>query len=198
MRRSVLAGAIAAAAVAVAIGLSSPLFYDTAVDESLPSDSSIPADDMGLADFLEMSDLEQQAAAGRMSEDTIDAIMRDAANTTEEVSEEMDAGFSIHSTGTFEGLLGHHASGNARILSVSGSEYLRFENFEVTNGPDLRVYLTNNADIKTGLHLEKLKGNKGNQNYSLDGIAWKNYDTVVIYCQPFGVHFGQAGMSMTG
>jgi len=38
---------------------------------------------------------------------------------------------------------------------------LRFEDFQVTNCPDLRVYLTNDGDIKTGVHLEKLKGSKG-------------------------------------
>ena len=73
--------------------------------------------------------------------------------------------------------------------------FLRFEDFQVTNGPDLRVYLTNDGDVKTGLHLEKLKGSKGNQNYSLENINFEQYDTVVIYCQPFGVHFGQATLS---
>jgi len=69
---------------------------------------------------------------------------------------------------------------------------LRFENFEVTNGPDLRVYLTSEGDVKNGLHLERLKGSKGNQNYLLENIDLQIYDTVVIYCQPFGVYFGEA------
>ena len=70
--------------------------------------------------------------------------------------------------------------------------FLRFEDFTVTNGPDLRVYITPSGDVKNGIHLEKLKGSKGDQNYSLDGIDVGVYDTVVIYCQPFGVYFGQA------
>ncbi len=69
---------------------------------------------------------------------------------------------------------------------------MRFENFEVTNGPDLRVYLTSEGDVKNGLHLEKLKGSKGDQNYLLENIDVQMYDTVVIYCQPFGVYFGEA------
>ena len=69
---------------------------------------------------------------------------------------------------------------------------MRFENFQVTNGPDLRVYLTQDGDVKNGIHLDKLKGSKGDQNYSLGGINFENYNAIVIYCQPFGVHFGQA------
>ncbi len=69
---------------------------------------------------------------------------------------------------------------------------MRFENFEVTNGPDLRVYLTSEGDVKNGLHLEKLKGSMWNQNYLLENIDLQIYDTVVIYCQPFGVYFGEA------
>ena len=70
------------------------------------------------------------------------------------------------------------------------------ENFEVTNGPDLRVYLTSGGDVKNGIHLEKLKASSGDQNCSLsDDIDVDMYNTVVIYCQPFGVYFGQASMS---
>ena len=54
------------------------------------------------------------------------------------------------------------------------------------------MYLTQNGDVKNGMHLEKLKGSKGNQNYLLDDIDFEKYSIVVIYCQPFGVHFGQA------
>jgi len=69
---------------------------------------------------------------------------------------------------------------------------LTFENFQVTNGPDLRVYLTSDGNVKNGIHLENLKGSKCSQNYSLDDIDVGVYDVVVIYCQPFGVYFGQA------
>lgn len=97
-------------------------------------------------------------------------------------------------SGEFIGLKGHDVIGIAKIIQVNDNNtFLRFENFQVINGPDLRVYLTNDGDVKTGVHLEKLKGNKGgDQNYSLDNINFEQYDTVVIYCQPFGVHFGQA------
>lgn len=60
-----------------------------------------------------------------------------------------------------------------------------------------RVYLTNGGDVKNGLHLEKLKGSKGDQNYSLEGVDVDKYDTMVVYCQPLGVHFGQAKLAAT-
>jgi len=78
----------------------------------------------------------------------------------------------------------------AKILEVNGESFLRFEEFNVTNGSDLRVYLTSNGDVHDGIHLDKLKGSKGAQNYSLEDIDTAVCDTVVIYCQPFGVYFG--------
>jgi len=98
----------------------------------------------------------------------------------------------IVKSGNFEGLAGHYAEGLAKIIEVDGSIFLRFEDFEVTNGPDLRVYITQDGDVKKGVHLEKLKGSKGNQNYELNDIDIEQFNSVVIYCQPFGVYFGQA------
>lgn len=132
-----------------------------------------------------------------MPDELKEMIMDKAATMERPVSETMEdmgasSAVAILQTGQFEGLLGHHASGTAKIIDVGGKKYLRFENFEVTNGPDLRVYLTNNGDVKNGLHLEKLKGSRGDQNYLLENVDSDRYDTVVVYCQPFGVHFGQA------
>jgi len=42
--------------------------------------------------------------------------------------------------------------------------------------------------------LEKLKGSRGDQNYVLNNIDLGVYDTVVIYCQPFGVYFAEANL----
>ena len=99
-------------------------------------------------------------------------------------------------TGSFVGVGGHTAEGVAKIVSVDGNnEYLRFEEFMVINGPDLHVYLTTGGDVQNGEHLRKLKGSKGDQNYSLVGIDTAKYDTVVIFCQPFRVVFATATLS---
>jgi len=77
---------------------------------------------------------------------------------------------------------------------------LRFENFQVTNGPDLYVYLAvhpeprSRQDVAPGyVSLGKLKGNIGAQNYEIPaGTDLAKYRSVVIYCQPFHVVFATA------
>lgn len=94
----------------------------------------------------------------------------------------------------------HKGSGVARIILQDGKRYLRFENFQVTNGPDLYVYLseskTPGSDLKslgkyTSLGL--LKGNVGDQNYEIPE-PFRGYGTAVIWCQKFGVLFSYAVM----
>jgi len=98
----------------------------------------------------------------------------------------------ILKTGEFEGLFFHHAEGIAKIIKANDETVLQFENFEVTDGPDLRVYLTQNGDVNKGINLAKLIQSKGDQSYSLENIDIESYNTVLIYCQPFGIPFGQA------
>ncbi len=93
----------------------------------------------------------------------------------------------------------HNVSGDLLLLSNNQSSYLRFENFNATNGPDLYVVLSTNKNPKKDglgkmLILEKLKGNKGNQNYSLKGINLNDYESVLIYCKAFSVVFGYASI----
>ena len=198
MKKGVWIAIIIGVVVAVGGGLSSPLFYETNVDESLPGKLNKIEEGLTFEKFVSMDDSARQPITDSMSSEVQEMIMQKASTMTTSVSEAMEyTEIQILYSGEFEGLVGHDASGIAKILKVSDSTYLRFEDFQVTNGPDLRVYLTNNGDVKTGLHLEKLKGSKGNQNYLLDDIDWQKYDTVVIYCQPFGVHFGQAKLATT-
>jgi len=191
---------IIVAAIAVGIGLASPLFYERDVNEPLPVALNQLEEGLTYEKFVAMPDEQRKTIVGNMADDVKEMIMEKAATIQRPISENMDdltkespqPTVTILRTGEFEGLLGHHASGTAKIIDVAGKKYLRFENFEVTNGPDLRVYLTNGGNIQNGLHLEKLKGSRGDQNYSLENIDAGVYDTVVVYCQPFGVHFGQA------
>ena len=131
-------------------------------------------------------------------------MMKEASENPTSISEDISEmigdkdtnEIQVLKTGEFKGAdFFHNAKGLAKIIETGDQTFLRFENFEVTNGPDLRVYLTNNeGDVKNGVHLEKLKGSKGDQNYSLANVDYEKYDAVVIYCQPFGVHFGQANL----
>jgi hypothetical protein len=93
----------------------------------------------------------------------------------------------------------HRGSGKATVYVLpDGKRVLRFEDFTVTNGPALSVYLVRSADgnVDSGfLDLGKLKGNKGNQNYEIPTDTDLNaYGSVVIWCVPFGVTFAVASL----
>ncbi len=199
MKNFIRAGFIAAIVI-VGVALTSPLFYDTEINEPLPVELEKIQQGLTFNKFATMNDEDRQVVVDKMPEKVKEMVMVKAETMIATVSEGMDemkpdspeSSVEILKTGSFEGLAGHYADGTAKIIKVGELTYLRFENFEVTNGPDLRVYLTSEGDVKNGLHLEKLKGSKGDQNYLLENIDLQMYDTVIIYCQPFGVYFGEA------
>ncbi len=199
MNKGALIGIIAAVVVIGGL-LASPLFYETEIDEPLPVVLDKIEPGLSLVKFSNMNDEPRQVLVEKMPEKVKEMVMEESAKLPKSVSEGMEMMGEEQSTvlvksGDFEGLAGHHAEGLAKIIQVNDMTFLRFEDFQVTNGPDLRVYITPDGDVKKGIHLEKLKGSKGSQNYELIGIDIEQYNTVVIYCQPFGVYFGQAELT---
>ena len=101
--------------------------------------------------------------------------------------------------------LAHESSGDVSIVRTKeGSHVLRFENLKTSNGPDLRVYLVEGSDasndelIKAGkfVDLGALKGNVGNQNYTVpEDVQLERYQSVSIWCRRFSVNFGAAPLS---
>lgn len=102
----------------------------------------------------------------------------------------------------------HQGSGNAEIFEgADGRRILRFTNFKVTNGPDLKVWLVKHpnprkaADVIDSeyLALGPLKGNLGAQNYDIPaGIDPREYGSVVIWCEQFSVLFATAAFAGGG
>ena len=102
----------------------------------------------------------------------------------------------------------HKGSGQATIYQLpDGSHILRLENLDVTNGPDLRVILSPSQNPESSgevkgqgyVELDKLKGNKGNQNYPIPaGFDVAPIQSVVIYCKPFKVIFSVASLQQAG
>ncbi|WP_309238872.1 DM13 domain-containing protein [Streptomyces lunaelactis] len=102
----------------------------------------------------------------------------------------------------------HNTSGSVRVLQLAdGTRALRLEDLDTSNGPDLRVWITN-AAVKEGvagwrvfddgkyLSLGKLKGNKGDQNYALpEDLDLKQFTSVTIWCDRFDVSFGAAALA---
>lgn len=86
----------------------------------------------------------------------------------------------------------HKVSGTANIISEGEKTYLRFENFEATNGPDLKVYFSKDLNAQEYVSLGDLKGNIGNQNYEITDLEYEEYSYVLIWCEAFSVLFGSA------
>lgn len=102
----------------------------------------------------------------------------------------------VVSRGEFtDGEPGHHAKGEAVLLRLEDGSYaVRFEDdFEVTNGPDLFVYLGNDGEYDSEAKLGALKGSVGGQNYIVpNSIDVGQYNEVWVWCRAFGVKFGVA------
>jgi len=105
------------------------------------------------------------------------------------------------STTTFRSLE-HETTGRASIVVLAdGARYVRFEDLVTSDGPDLRVYLTDQPvsddwhvwDDGRYVDLGALKGNLGNANYRIpDDIDLDAFRTVVIWCRRFTVGFAVA------
>ena len=90
----------------------------------------------------------------------------------------------------------HKVSGTATVLDEGGKKYLRFEDFESTNGPDLFVYLATDESAEDFVDLGRLKGNVGNQNYEIPAdVDLSEHDEVLIWCKAFSVLFGSAELN---
>lgn len=206
MLRGITIAVIIGTAVIGMYYLAGSLFYNRVVDEPLPAALSQLQKDLTYDKFVNMVDEQRKELVKKMSPETITLIMNEAKQFTTTVSEDMQEMISkiapdsqltpkFSKLGTFQGLKGHEAKGKAEVITVGDISFLRFEDFEVTNGPDLHVYMTKNGDVDSGIDLGKLKGNKGNQNYPLGEIDTDVYNIVVIYCQPFHVYFASAKLS---
>jgi hypothetical protein len=100
--------------------------------------------------------------------------------------------------GRFESVR-HSASGKAQAIELAaGGKVLTLTDFEVDNGPDLRVYLvagpaTTEGEVEDFVDLGGLRGNVGNQQYELPrNLDIGRHSTVVIWCRAFSVLFARA------
>lgn len=159
-------GIVVAGVLGVGWWLVSPLFFDKVVNEA-PETSTASHMKENEEDTMKETDSSSQ-----------DAMTSDTMKESE-------------LTGMFKGAdSNHHAKGS---VMVSG-ENVRLENIDVTNGPDLYVYLVEaDQETKEGVSLGELKGNIGNQNYEIpSGVTAAEGMKIVIWCKQFNVDFGSA------
>ena len=192
-RRTIVAVALA---VLIPVGafawwLGSPLFIDEEVNEEFPLSAGAL-----IPDGMSQAEAEEAMETAAATEQTSDEAMTDTM-----------AQATALAGGRFVDIDRlHQGSGAATIYQLAdGTRVLRLENLDVTNGPDLRVLLANHAeprsrdDLESGsgyIELDGLKGNKGNQNYVIpDDFDIADFNSVVIYCDPFHVVFSYASLA---
>ncbi len=181
-------------------------FIDDEVDEAFPSLSDeqreavrdMPEDekDALVAMAKDNEDMAKEVALAQTGADAV--VPRDQQAMPADMPAEPQV---VHSGSFIDIDPVHGAVGTATIYQLpDGMRVLRFEDFRSKNGPDLHVYLSTEVPRSTfaglgadELHLGKLKGNVGNQNYEIPAdLDLSRYQSVVIYCVPFHVVFSSA------
>jgi len=210
MSKSLLAIIAVIVVGAVSVAAVSPYFTESTVDEALPTGAIIQSKMEDKDAMMIKDDTTMMEDKEMMMEETMEeTMMEDKEMMMEETMEETmmeDKEMMMEETmvamsyaGTFIGVGDgiHDAQGDAYTIPLEdGSNVLRLENFQSTNGPDLFVYLATDENASEFVNLGDLKANKGNQNYEIpDGTDLEKYNKVLIWCKAFGVLFGSAELS---
>jgi hypothetical protein len=171
--------------------LISPYFRDDVVDEDFSTSIARQLDDAEVSDAPDPSAAPPAPSTSAPAESEVPVGGGGPRETAPPPAVPVLLG-----AGQFAGLAGHSGTGDAGIFqNPDGSYVLRFENFDIENGPDLEVYLVPGADQTSlaagSIHLGALKGNVGDQTYDLPpatDLAPGPY-TALVWCEAFSVEF---------
>lgn len=95
--------------------------------------------------------------------------------------------------GSFVNVGGHTVSGMASTYDDNGIKVVLLDPFTSQNGPDLKVYLSKDANASAYINLGNLKSTAGKQSYNIPGNPnLDEYPYVLVWCQQFSVGFGRA------
>ena len=187
----VAVGVVAATVLAVALFVFQPwkLFVDTTVSEASPLDS-VEVVEPAVTPGAESTPVTLPTAASPVPASS------EPVKKVKEAAVIADGTFVSHEHGT---------SGSASVIVLGdGRRILRLADLDTSNGPDLRVWLSD-ADVIDGpdgwfvfddgdyADLGALKGNKGSQNYAIpDDVDLDDLTSVSVWCARFKVSFGAA------
>ncbi len=159
-------------------------FLDDEVDEANPFETTDAAGD-GTADgdASGSPEAEEAIAEAQANPTEVDESTEDAMGDETEIQTLF--------TGEFSGTDSYDITGNVLVITDGTQTFLRFEDFESDNGPDLKVYLrAENGEFRS---LGDLKGNIGDQNYEIPSdIDLSVFSTVQVWCERFSALFGDA------
>ncbi|MGI9018725.1 MAG: DM13 domain-containing protein [Euzebya sp.] len=108
------------------------------------------------------------------------------------------------SRGTFGGLDGHHANGDAVIFQLpDGSRIVRLDQVDLQRVPEPYVYVVPSmgatAPLAGSVNLGALRGNVGSSNYTIPADYVLGPDvTVLVWCEPFASPVGAATQTFAG
>ena len=163
------------------------LFVDAEVDEADPFTAGTGP-----------SGLPQDETTGELATAMNKALEEEGITGNQVVGEPMNDAVTTVVQGEFIGRA-HPTVGIAKVITDGDRRFLRLENFETDNGPDLNVYLaTGPPDGSPGdfVDLGDLKGNIGDQNYEIPAdVDLERHATVFIWCVRFSVAFGAAPLT---
>lgn len=157
------------------------LFMDKVVDEPIPDISTVQTQPT-------------VATTATTSNNAITPTPVSARLIAEGVFEQGDSTYTIQ--------------GKATITEQGGIRTVSLTNFDVTNGPDLFVYIVSAPDAKNStvkeavgekrfVNLGTLKGNRGNQTYTIPAdIELNDQSIVTVWCRRFSRNFGAADLDM--
>ncbi|MEN9298601.1 MAG: hypothetical protein RLZZ429_914 [Bacteroidota bacterium] len=116
------------------------------------------------------------------------------ATSSDQLNEQVGSSATpVTSAMAFTSANSYTVTGNVRVYQKDGKLVLALENFNSSNGPDLRVYLSKEMQPVNFIELGRLKSVQGNQLYDIPGTPdFGNYKFAVIHCQQFNRVFGYA------
>lgn len=99
-------------------------------------------------------------------------------------------------SGTLIPSMWESANGVVKVYKKAGIYSITLEDFTSTNGPDVHLYLAQEATPVHIIDMGKLKSFTGNQSYTIKGSPdFSKYKYATIHCQQFNVVFGYAPLN---
>ena len=173
---------------ALSYWLISPLFIDKEVQDEIDPSLAARLEAQRKVDAARQhqptTNNEQEATS---TETTTDTPVAEPATVAET--------YGIQNLGPFPitGTAGHPATGNIEIISSPEEKLVYYKDYDGTNGPDLKVYLSKDLEATEIFDLGEAKGNQGNLIYGIPlDIDLSEYNYVLTWCEAFGVLFDYA------
>jgi hypothetical protein len=123
---------------------------------------------------------------GKLTNDKPNVVIEETANTAQNNK-------NSQYEGVFKPTSGIAVTGKLHIYLENANYKLRFENFSISNGPDLKVYLAKTDALSEYINLGNLKINAV---YMIPNqVDLSTYKYVLVYCQQYSHLFAFAELT---